>query len=353
MRVIYIFLMFLVVFLLDIADGFTSSRKIEEFTLKEDIPTCFEKEIGDNADSYLDFLNQVGVAGGILEKILPENLKKSISDLDSKNGADLIVVHNFPVDSKIPPTPEDSKRPPSKYSCISLEECRRAKGFVSEAAILGVAHLLRAKPYYAATEKDGTIINQIVSLEGRKYKAQASSYGSSLELLPHTENVYQIPPLKYFSLLCLRGDPKVATSIIFVKDIFDALKKKYPMEYKNIFKTMSKPLFIMSAGPSHDKKIAKSILPILELGEDGDFLFRLNLNEGRTVGINKEARKTVKILRNLITSDWFKKNYFYKIHLNKGDYILFNNWKVMHARDAFEIDPKNRRWLQRCYMEKN
>ena len=41
------------------------------------------------------------------------------------------------------------------------------------------------------------------------------------------------------------------------------------------------------------------------------------------------------------------------INLQQGDLLLFNNWEVMHARDAFKLDKNNWRWLQRIYMMLN
>ncbi|MBP6952567.1 MAG: TauD/TfdA family dioxygenase [Alphaproteobacteria bacterium] len=337
-------------FALESAANENNHKIIKEFTLDKNIRKEFEVMVEHTLiDPYENPHIYSGIAGKTLEKLLPNELKKEIRLMD-EGGADLIIIHNFPIDSHIPITPKDSTRPPSKF--LSDSNLENAKGFVSEASILGLGYFLDAAPFYKKEEKDGTVINQIISIKNDQYKSQRSSYGSSLELFPHTENVYQVPPLKYFTLLCLRGDPKVATSLIFFDDMLSYIKKLYPQNTQKIIRIMKQPLFIMSSGPSHGNSKSQSILPIIENTEKGETIFRLNLNPERTVGTTPEAEEVVTLLRKVITSKDFRERYYKRIYLSEGDLILFNNWRVMHARDAFEIDPKYWRWLQRCYFRK-
>lgn len=198
-------------------------------------------------------------------------------------------------------------------------------------------------------EKLGTPIHQIIPVNDDIHKAQASSFGSQVEFLPHTENVYQIPPLKFFTLLCLRGDPKVATRIIFLNDILSFIQIESPEKYHKIVEDMKKSLYTMTSGPSFQASRIEEVLPILEETVTGETIFRLNVNPGRTDGVTEEAAETVQFLKDVILSKKFSP-FYQSIHLKKGDLILFNNWKIMHSRDSFEIDPMNWRWLQRCYF---
>lgn len=327
---------------------------LNEYTLDKEISKNFEIIINDiQIDPYGDPSEYSILVGQQLEKLLPEKIKNEIRKMNSTESPGLIIIHNFPIDSFIPETPRNSKRPPSRMFTKSKDDftLAKSKGFVSEAAILAVGYLLNVDPFYEEEEKDRTIINQIIPINDSKYEDSLSTFGSKFELLPHTESIYQVPPLKYFSLLCLRGDPKVATSIIFFEKIISYISTFYPDRIEWVLNLISKPLFIMSSGPTHENSKSQVILPILEADGGREDILRLNLNPGRTVGITPEADEVVNFLREIITSEKFKRDNSEKIYLNSGDFILFKNWKVMHSRDAFSIDEDNWRWLQRCYFK--
>ena len=312
---------------------------IKEYTLNKHIRKKFELMVNDiSIDPYKAPDEYTVLAGEKLEKLLPDEIKKEIRKMNSHEGPDLIIIHNFPVDSSIPETPRDGKRP-----------LANTKGFVSEAAMLSIGYLLNVKPFYKRADKDETVINQIIPINTDKYENQFSSFGSKLELLPHTENAYERNPLKYFSLLCLRGDPKVATNLIFFDDVLLYVEENHPDRSEWLRNIISKPLFIMASG-AYKKSIEETMQPILEFKENGGTILHLNLNPRRTVGATTETEHAITLLREIITSYKFRREYYKKIYLSSGDYILFKNWKVLHSRDAFPIDIMNWRWLQRCYF---
>ena len=36
-----------------------------------------------------------------------------------------------------------------------------------------------------------------------------------------------------------------------------------------------------------------------------------------------------------------------------GDMVIFDNRRLLHARDAFDVGQGGRRWLQGCYLERD
>lgn len=285
-------------------------------------------------------------ANNILQAELPADLQAILTTMKTRSKPTALVLHNTPVDATIPVTPENGKRPPLKGDV-------NGKGYVSEAMLLGLCSFLGAHPDYDENEKDGTFINQIIPREDFASRSVASSNGSEIPFHPHTENVYSPTPLKFFSLLCLRGDPKVSTGMIFLNSILNYVKKyPYYNQFMNdfILEEMKQPQFIMKSGPSFEGRQGHNlIVPILD-EQNGQPVFRFNANPTRVAGINDVATFVVDHLKTILKSDDFLKDNKFNITLQKGDLLLFNNHQTMHARDAFTLDKNNWRWLQRSYF---
>ena len=330
-----------------------------EYTLPDSVKEEFRRKLVNfKTDIYQNCNSHIDESSTVLKSVLPVDLVSVIQSMKDRNEPTALVIHNMPIDEYIPPTPQNGNKPPVKQFDKAGKEIydNNSKGLVSEASILGVAGLLDAIPDFEDQEKDGACIHQIIPRDDPKSKAQESSFGSEIPFEPHTENVYHEPPIKYFALECLRADPKVATSIIFLDDILAFAKDNMPdgMSYEWFVEQLYKPQFSMRTGPSFENSDGvQRTLPILSITEKGERLFRLNLNKGRTVGLTPEAIKIINFFKNIFANQSFKENYITKIYLQTGDFLLFNNWEVMHARDAFKIDQDNWRWLQRCYFKIN
>ncbi len=341
------------------------SHKKIEYTL----PLSCSQQLNDllknsTIDPYKNWESCRHAAEKLLFSILPDDLKELLSTMRSNNEPTMLIIHNMPIDSYIPPTPKNGNRPPAKTYSIDGNEIfnDRAKGYVSETVLLGLCNFFNAYPGFDENEKDGTYINQIIPVDDIN-KKKASSLGSEIPFEFHTENVYQSPPPKYLALLCLRGDPKVATRLIFLDALLDYLKTNpHPtLTWQELLDTMKKPEFIMKTGPSFKDTVMEATLPILATNTNIDTnittnnktLFRFNANDGRVSGTTETSQSIVDYLRNIVKNDSFKKNYATKITFKSGDLLLFNNWEVMHSRDSFVIDFDNWRWLQRCYIMLN
>ena len=320
------------------------NQTVVDYTLNENVSKKFNDLMNvETKDAYKNWDHYKVVAKDALEKVLPEDLKGIIYNMRHTNVPTALVVHNMPIDNVIPPTPQNGIRPP----VIGQEH---GKGYVSESSLLGLCSMLDSYPDFDENEKDGTYINQIIPRDDAKSKAVASSNGSEIPFFAHTENVYSPKPLKFFSLLCLRGDPKVSTSMLFLEDILAAIKADGK---EGMIEEMKVAQFIMKSGPSFEGKERRLInLPILEQ-IDGERIYRFNANFDRVEGANERAKEIVTYLTNLLKSKEFFDANKVSVTLSKGDLLLFNNWEVMHARDAFTIDKSNWRWLQRCYFMLN
>lgn len=291
-------------------------------------------------DPYTQWPAYIKRAAEALQASLPEDLISLIRSMRSINEPACIQIQGMPIDEIIPPTPRNGARPTDK-------------GFISEATLMGVCGLLEAEPDYDEREKDGTYINQIIPVDSDKNKAEASSLGSEIEFFVHTENVYNQPPLKFFALLGLRGDPKVCTGVIFLDDILQEVCGNPPpgMSFTEFMEEIQKPQFYMQSGPSFgENSRARIVAPILMRNAKGERVYRFNANPDRVIGMNDTAQRIVDHLTSLLTDTEVKSRITTKINIQAGSMLLFNNWEVMHGRDAFKIDKENWRWLQRVYM---
>ena len=320
------------------------NQTVLDYTLDEQVSKDFNELINvETKDAYKNWDHYKVVAKEALERVLPQDLKDIIYNMRHTNVPTALVVHNMPIDNVIPQTPQNGIRPPVTGEVDG-------KGYASECTLLGLCSMLDSYPDFDENEKDGTYINQIIPRDDAKSKAVASSNGSEIPFFAHTENVYSPKPLKFFSLLCLRGDPKVSTSMLFLDDILAAIKADGK---EDMIEEMKISQFIMKSGPSFEGRGRRLItLPILEQ-IDGERIYRFNANLDRVEGANDRAKEIVAYLTNLLKSKEFFDSSKISVTLSKGDLLLFNNWEVMHARDAFKIDKNNWRWLQRCYFMLN
>lgn len=318
---------------------FEKPVKFSEYTLSDDTANNFKVLTRDfQADPYYEPKLCTEIVREWIGEVFPEDLTKEIVGMHKQNGTDVLMIHNFPVDDFIPETPRDG--------------CRTTlKGNISEYALLGLCGLLGAYPVFDEAEKDGLPISQIIPVNNTRDIVSASSMGSKVKFLPHTENVYQNPPLKFFELLALRGDPKVSTTVIPFSSIMSYIKINYGIAtYNWIIEQLQLNQYVMFTGPSFKDKVIEVALPIISFQND-EMVFRLNLNDNRTIGKNEEAKKVIDLFREVTSNLKFLESLATKFVLKKGDLLLFNNWRVMHSRDAFDIDESNWRWLQRIYCQ--
>lgn len=320
---------------------------IVEYTLDESISVFVNEELQNvNINPYENWEFYKNISKEVLLKYLPNDLIEIIKSMKNNNETAVLIIHNFPVDSVIPKTPQTGDCPPNKFN-----DPINGKGFVSEICILGLCSLFGAHPDYDENEKDGTYIHQIIPRNDGKSMSEISSYGSSIAFGPHTENVHQEPALKFFSLLGLRGDPKVNTNIILLDDILEYLKNNLP-EGKTFewFIEQMKKDYIQKTGPTFGRYQGSIMAPILTINKNGERKFKFNTTNNRTVGCDEDSCFVANHIKEMLLSKDFKQKCFTNLNLKRGTLLLFNNWEVMHGRDAFQLDPENWRWLQRCYF---
>jgi len=325
------------------------SHKTFEYTLSSHITKKFNKKMKYiTVDPYLDWSFYTKFSAQLIRKTFPKKIVDAISNMSKNSTLQTVVLHNVPVDTFIPHTPHDGKRSPYK-------------GFISESVLLGLCDLLGCEPFLTFPNahmlyKDPTLknnllcIHQIIPLDDPESKLTRSSSGSAEPFDPHTEAVQCRTPIKFFLLYCLRGDPKVATNLIFLDDLLKFIRNHLPhdMSYTDFITELQKSQFLMSNSSDIKASTFEVVLPILT-HENKKRIFRFDSNGDRITGTNPTAQRIVNYIKTALHNEEFKAKYVKKFYLKKGDLLIFNNLEILHARDSFTIDPDNWRWLQRLY----
>jgi L-asparagine oxygenase len=238
---------------------------------------------------------------------------------DQIKTLDLGLIRNLPIDAPLPATPT------AKY--IMDDTPMLADG------VIGIISALFGTIYTIEGKGNERHIQNMYPVIYDEYTQLGSS--SKVELEWHVEEAFHPDRPTWLSLLCLRGDLEATTKIARVKDL----------------------------------QLHPSVTSILR-----EFRFQLRIDE--TYGIKKPPTNiTTSVLSGLITDPEVVLDPAYTIFqhdiesaavaalisaaehkhhrftLMKGDYLVFNNRRMIHSRSAFRprMDGTDR-WLKRAFI---
>lgn len=225
-------------------------------------------------------------------------------------------------------------------------------GFVSnnaifETAINLIAYLnaLKLYPIVYEGENDGRLIRHVVPRLG--FEEQISSYGSSETFYPHVDNPdlsmagetdLDTSPIPHtLTLLCLRHQKGVATSIVPLVDVLSDLSQED-------IELLSLPHFKVKRPASfQSNNLIKSNLPILRK-HNGSYLSRFDYHNVFS-DFPDEQQALQRLQKASLNQDkWIS------LYLEPGQAVTFDNQKVLHTRNGFKplFNGKDR-WLLRVF----
>lgn len=242
------------------------------------------------------------------------------------------VVSELKIDSNLPPTP------------IQTGFIKNSEIPESVINLLGYVCLLGMYPVVYQGENDGRLIRHVVPRVG--LENQISSYGSSLDFYPHVDNPdlrlrgeagSRSPVPDTLSLLCLRQQDNVATSILKLDDVLDELSGEE-------IKLLEEAEFTVNRPASFEKQESIDKLPLLRKGENGLYVSRFDYPNVRASNpkYNSVLEKFKRV--SLDPKKWVS------LHLKPGQVVTFDNQRTLHTRNGFK--PKfdgNDRWLLRVF----
>ncbi|RBJ82508.1 hypothetical protein C3L29_014730 [Pseudomonas sp. MWU12-2534b] len=277
-------------------------------------------------DIYFQLKEQ---AQDVLGAALTRQIRTFVEDPDLTS----MVIRNCPRDRDIPPTP---------YSGVLSPKSTPIACLVS----LSLQSLLGIHPVVYEGENDGRLFRHVIP--SRTSSSQKSSHGSRLRFSYHVDN----PDLplssealgelsccpEYLSFFGMRCDPRINTTLVNLDDVIDQLPAATVRE-------LSLPQFEVRRPDSFaSQRRSTSNLAVLVRGAANEWLCRFDSEN--TYGMNASAELALNTLRALLETRRFDEPHL----LLPGDFMIFKNQRVLHARDGFE--PQNDgadRWLLRVF----
>ncbi|MEU8118667.1 TauD/TfdA family dioxygenase [Spirillospora sp. NPDC049024] len=220
---------------------------------------------------------------------------------------------------------------------------------VTNALHLGLIRLLGLSPYAVGYENRGRLIRNVVP--NPEATGTASSWGSDSEFFWHTDNPHlpfggpDVNPRpyvpRYLTFCVARNIEEVPTEVMALETALDRIPEK-------TLKVLAAPVFEVAAPESNDladdgERRIYGRTAVLEL--DGDDGPRVRYDRGTTRGRDEAADSALDTwAAALATAPCWRPV------LRPGHFLIFDNYRVVHRRDAFEPAPDDQaRWLRRCY----
>lgn len=243
-----------------------------------------------------------------------------------------------PKSYKLPPTPINLK-----LAEISEEQIAAlVKKLIACTISLGLY------PVVYEGENNGRLIRHVCPME--ESVGEISSQGGVYDFFPHVDNPDL--PIKgdgilqkgvahspdYLTLVCLRNEKNVRTSLILLDDVLACLDKR-------TISILSEPVFQVLRPSSFSERVLKSGLPVLSI-YNGNYYSRFDWHNVKAMDDNKEACTALESMKEAVMN----KDIWHDIFLQPGEAVTFNNQRTLHTRNAFEprLDGSDR-WLLRLF----
>lgn len=251
----------------------------------------------------------------------------------------VMAIDNLPYDTTLVDTPEDGE--PSKDQ----------KQFIGEACVLGLAKLL-GEPVGYLTEKGGNLIHNIIPVRGAE--TTQSNRSSKAFLNFHNDSVYdqrrdfhRFNP-DFILLYCARPDLHGQA-----KTYYADAREIVARASKTSLAVLQSPLFLMAAPSNYTvlmnkgEKVWSDPMPILRGSTTyPEIVMGANGVQPTTPEAEKAHEELLGILK--------RPECLIEIALRKGQMLLINNRKGVHARSSFtpSFGPEER-WLLRANVRRD
>lgn len=317
----------------------SASMRFARYQLDSDQRDLLGKEITERVtatelDSDSDEAILASIGAHAFRHYLPGEIVRALRSF-CESGCHALMLSNLPV-QRIPPTP--------------------VSGFVHETPMaltnalhFGLIQLLGVVPFAVEYENNGRLIRNVVPNPAAA--GISSSWGADKEFSWHTDNPHltfgeagtypcrHIP--RYLTFFALRNEEQVPMCIVSADD---AVAQLDPASRQQLLS----PEFTVGAPESTDSDDAGqrqefSDAAILEISRLNHYWARYDpgTTTGQTVGANAALQAWKAALQAVDAVECV---------LRPGDFIVIDNYRVLHRRPAFTPQqPATARWLRRCY----
>ncbi len=220
---------------------------------------------------------------------------------------------------------------------------------VINALQLGLIRLLGVIPFAVDYENAGRLIRNVVPNPAAA--GLTSSWGADSEFSWHTDNPhlpFGAPGLdprpyvpRYLTFYAIRNEERVPTEVAAVEDVVAGIDPRTR-------RTLHTPRFTVGAPASNDADPFGQTrqldgTAVLEDGPHGEPWARFD--RGTTEAVDEDAAVALKAWKDALDGAAGE-----EFVLEAGDFLIFDNYRVLHRRRAFSPHPNAvARWLRRCY----
>jgi len=311
----------------------TSLLRVVRYDVDDSTRDLLGKEVAERldtaalgSDSGEAILASIGAHA--LSRYLPGRILQALR-VFTATGSHALILGNLP-SQLFPPTPITG----------FADEIRLGP---TNALHFGLIQLLGVTPFAVDYENAGRLIRNVVPNPAAA--GTTSSWGADSEFFWHTDNPHlpfgtpgsdprrYVP--SYLTFYAVRNDEQVPTELAAVTDALDLLPSQTQQQ-------LMRPEFEVGAPASNDAAFALSGTAVLEFGVDGH---RARYDAGTTRGLTPAAVSALADWSSALTGMPGR-----ELVLNPGDFLIFDNYRVLHRRRAFNPGPTpTARWLRRCY----
>lgn len=265
-------------------------------------------------------------------EILPSEIVEAVRRFKDDAYQSVFILRNCPIDESLPPTPYRGM-----LSCSQVS--------VSCQVMLALYHLMGIKPVVYEGENDGALFRHVVPTRSSRH--EKSSHGAYNRFGYHVDNpdlplsCEAIESLsgcpEYLSLFGLRCDPSVHTTVVPVEGLLQGMDAE-------MLEVLASPRFVIRRPASFGHPKETGSLPLIVRGAQGQWLCRFDTEN--THASDGQSQHALEALKCRLATRQFDM----PLLLLPGDFLIFKNQQVLHARDAFmPLDDGADRWLLRLF----
>ncbi|HDR9057742.1 TauD/TfdA family dioxygenase [Burkholderia vietnamiensis] len=265
-------------------------------------------------------------------EILPQSIVDTLRTFNDDPDRYALILRNCPVDRSLPPTPYSGVLSPaqSPISCL---------------VNLTLFQLLGISPVVYEGENGGRLFRHVVPTRGAAMAK--SSHGARVRFGYHVDNPdlpLSAEPItnlsacpEYLSLFGMRCDPSVGTTLVPTRSVLSRLSP-------DVLNVLASPRFVISRPASFGSARETDGLPLIVKAANGQWLCRFDTENTRAMDV--EGARAIAALRAVLET----RELDIGLLLLPGDFLIFKNQLVLHARDAFvPLDDGVDRWLMRLF----
>ncbi len=212
----------------------------------------------------------------------------------------------------------------------------------------GLIKLLDLTPFAVDYENSGRLIRNVVP--NPSATGTTSSWGSDSEFFWHTDNPHlpfgdaggdpRLAVPRYLTFYAMRNEERVPTEVAAVEDAIRLVDDE-TMRLLRAPRYDVGPPASVDRGTSRDADV-RSGTPLVETGVDG---YRVRYDKGTTRA--RDAAATTALSTWSAALSTIERR---ELVLEPGQFLVFDNYRVLHRRRGFTPGPTpTARWLRRCY----